>query len=57
MKTITINGIEYCKYQIDNDIIFLNCGKYSKEEAVLICIIQMVEQKLFKGAAYLNLEA
>ena len=60
MKELIINGIEYAKYEMDGDKIYLKMinrigeGSPIDSENALIQIIQLVEKRRFKLVGYLN---
>lgn len=60
MQTLTINGIEYAKYEMQDRTIFIkvlqqlpNCDTVETED-ILIGLIQILESTSFKAAGYLN---
>ncbi len=63
MKSLVINGVEYGKYLMEKDLLFLNIklnivpNDISQSEDFMAMIISMIEQKKFLGIAYLNLDA
>lgn len=60
MKQLTINGVIFAEYLIENDTIFLKMLKKivpsnaQVSENVLILIAQSLEEKKFERASYLN---
>lgn len=64
MKSVVINGIEYCKYEIEGDVVYLNISKklgISKQtemelEEMLAKLIGMLEKTTVRRIAYLNIK-
>ena len=60
-KDLNINGVIYAKYQIENDMIFINVQKNiikdnaGESEDYLVFLISMIEDKQFSSAGYLNI--
>lgn len=61
VKTLTINGVDYAKYDIDNGIMYLKVivaivsDDIGESEDVLSQIIMLIEKTKVKGLAYLNI--
>lgn len=53
MKSIIINGVEYCKYETHGSIIYLNCDE--KMEEAMVRVISIIENRGFTTVAYLNI--
>lgn len=60
MKTLTINGDLYAKYEIEGDRLFLKMikeiipGNPEKSEDWIITTIQLINSTSFKMVGYLN---
>lgn len=61
IKDLIINGILYCKYHIDNGILFIKIinqlSEYTIEVTEQFCynVISSIEAKELNGMAYLNI--
>lgn len=61
MKELNINSVVYCYYKIEDNIIFINIQKQFinktlyETENFCIYLIQILENKQFRGASFLNL--
>lgn len=60
MKSLIMNFIEFAKYEIDGNRIYIKMlvqvfeNNVEDSETLLICIISKIEGVEFKEAAYLN---
>lgn len=60
-KTLTINGVDYAKYQSGGDILYLKVlqpiGKLDERESedVYANVISVLESKRFKMLSFLNI--
>lgn len=61
IKTLTINGKEYAKYNIDMNILFIKVlinivpNNTGESEDYLASLIGLIEEKNFTGLSFLNI--
>lgn len=62
-QKLIINGVEYCQYEVDKNILFLHItnkfpGRTDGDSELICCdILQKILNNHFRGISYLNVNA